>query len=122
MGTGGLDDALARMARREQLRRRAEGGGELARSPVEDLAETLRHLVARHESLSVAVIAQDAGVTWQVRAARTGGEVRISVARVDAVLNGGAHRPPEPPAGQTAARLADLLRHNPSLLDGPLDE
>jgi hypothetical protein len=97
---GGLDDALERMARREALRQRTAGPRSPRPQAIDDLVESLRSLVRQHDALSLAVTAEHAGVTWHVRVAAAG-EVEVTV--------------PADGNGQTAARLADLLRRNPAL-------
>ncbi|MFI5912518.1 hypothetical protein [Dactylosporangium sp. NPDC051541] len=135
------DDALARLARWDELRRRANGGRAGAPEPapaaarpveppaapppaarphlappspatqslpvIEDLIQTLRDLAQRHPSLSLAVMAEDAGVVWHVRATQTAAGVEVKLGAGDA------------PASSTATRLADLLREHPRLLDDP---
>lgn len=144
-----LDDSLARMAKWEELRRRADAAA--GRAPgdtapaapppaghaapltaVDDLIQTLRDLATRQPSLSVAVIAQEAGVTWRMHTVRADGRVQVVAARAEAHL-GLEHEshpaPPLPPApvrsaepappadSAIAARLADMLRTNPTMLE-----
>jgi hypothetical protein len=147
-----LDDSLARMAKWEELRRRAEaaaagatgvgpdrrpgGTGLAAVSPagravpasaVDDLIQTLQELALRQPSLSVAVIAAQDGVTWHLHTVRADGQVQV-VARTETRLGSEyeAHPAPAPvaapasgPAADSAiaARLAEVLRTNPTMLD-----
>ncbi|MET8911090.1 hypothetical protein [Micromonospora sp. NPDC004551] len=154
---GDLDETLARLARREEARRRrpplagepagqadeagwderdgrAEHGayrlrgGDL-RDPVEEVAEAVRRVVAEHPGLAVVVRVELGGQAYPVRVAWSGPEVTV----------GPAPAPAPPPAwpmsvktvpapGQDgmvtdpAARLAEMIRRDPSLLDdtGPL--
>jgi len=90
-----------------------------ALTPVEDLIDTVRRLAQRHGSLSIAVIAQDSGTTWQVHTSRVDGEVQVTAAPLSAVLEGGGTSTSAPPPGGSAAtRIADMLRSNPTMLDG----
>jgi len=74
---------------------------------VDDLIRTARELAERHPTLSLAVEAEDAGVVWRLRIARTpdGPQVILETDK------------PGPPAASAAARLAELLRENPGILD-----
>ncbi|WP_426507209.1 hypothetical protein ACPPVO_53775 [Dactylosporangium sp. McL0621] len=106
MGARPPDDALTRLARWDALRRRAAGGG-AAPPVIDDVIQTARDLAERHPSLSLSVVAEDAGVAWRLRVTRTDSGVEV-----EAVLDTDAG-PPE----STAARLADILRENPGILD-----
>jgi hypothetical protein len=90
-----------------------------ALTPVEDLVDTVRRLAQRHDSLSIAVIAQDAGTTWQIHTNRVNGEVQVTAAPLSAVLERGSTGASAPPAAESssATRLADMLRSNPTMLD-----
>ncbi|GAA3292862.1 MULTISPECIES: hypothetical protein [Dactylosporangium] len=115
------DDALARLARWDELRRRAAGGRAAADAPhreppqpqpdpapqpaLDDLVQTLRALARRHPSLSLAVVAEDAGAVWHMRTTQTDAGIEI--------------RPAAAGTPSTAARLADLLREHPRILDDP---
>lgn len=107
--SGGPEDAISRMARWDALRRRTEEMRAAARSPVDDLVEAIEAVVRRHPGLTVTVVAQRDHDSWQVRVGWAGPEVQTEAARVEEA----------PPPRHTAARLADLLRENPSLLDPP---
>lgn len=122
MGSRPPDDALARLARWDELRRRAAGGRDAAEpgpavdpsAVVDDVTRTIRNLTDRHPSLSLAVVAEDAGALWRLHITGTGGEVQV-------VLDTG--NAPDPPAGaaepaaSTAAQLAELLREHPEIVD-----
>ncbi|MER7458969.1 hypothetical protein [Micromonospora sp. NPDC126480] len=175
---GGLDETLARLARREEAMRRrgtdpaAEGDtvplpgtdaagrrdgepgrGEPARNagpawpdshdggparsagqhradppgrdPVEEVVEAVRRVVERYPELAVALRVEHGGRVFPLRVARSGGDVTVT-AEPSAVP------PPWPLSAHTvpawsdrdgldpdpAARLAELIRHDPSLLDG----
>ncbi|MFI6261158.1 hypothetical protein [Micromonospora sp. NPDC051006] len=137
----GLDETLARMARREDaLRRRAaeptgssgrEAGAHRLESdaavdddPVQEVAEALRRVVAGHPGLAVSVQVELGGRTYPLRVAWTGGEVTLgaepdapppawpmSVKTVPGWAPGQRDPAPDP-----AARLAELIRRDPSLL------
>jgi hypothetical protein len=58
---GGLDDALDKLARRDELRRRAEGGGIGTPPAVQDLVEAIAAVVGRNPALEVTVGVEGAG-------------------------------------------------------------
>jgi hypothetical protein len=58
---GGLDDALDKLARRDELRRRAEGGGIGTPPAVQDLVEAIVAVVGRNPALAVTVGVEGAG-------------------------------------------------------------
>ena len=58
---GGLDDALDKLARRDELRRRAEGGGIGTPPAVQDLVEAIAAVVGRNQALAVTVGVEGAG-------------------------------------------------------------
>jgi hypothetical protein len=143
---GRISDALARMAKWEELRHRSAGpsgtavgpaadaepdlgrgnGPSAAAAPtgraappsaLDDLIQAIRDVAIRNPALSVAVIAQDAGVTWRLHTVRADGGVQVVTARTDAQL--GVEHPAHPAVAAepaTAARLAEILRTNPTLL------
>ncbi|MFE9954814.1 hypothetical protein [Micromonospora sp. NPDC005299] len=99
------------------------------RDPVEEVAEAVRRVVAEHPGLAVVVRVELGGQAYPLRVAWSGPEVTV----------GGAPAPTPPPAwpmsvktvpapGQDgmvtdpAARLAEMIRRDPSLLEdtGPL--
>ncbi|TDC76793.1 hypothetical protein E1193_23315 [Micromonospora sp. KC606] len=159
----GLNETLARMARREEaLRRRAgdpgddpgrspspaasaaagrggrpagPGPGELTgdgrpgpdRDPVRDAVEAVRRVVDAHPGLSVTLRVEYEGRTFPLRVEWTGSGATV----------GPDHPAPPPPAwpvsgrrvpawapatdgltDDSAARLAEMIRHDPSLLTG----
>jgi hypothetical protein len=86
-------------------------------SPVDELTAAVRQVVERRQDLSVTLIVQDAQSMSSVRVAWWGGELRVTVTEVESDEVPDEPPPaPEPESGRTAARLAELLRHNPSLL------
>jgi hypothetical protein len=125
---GGLDDALARMARMEEMRRRAaepaanpgatQGFRHRAAEPpatpgavVEELVQAARGAVARDRELSITVTVAYRGRTSAVRVERLDGEVTVTV--VPAQPREVEAAPPEPPEPPSAAsQLAELLRQS----------
>jgi hypothetical protein len=107
--TGGLDGALERMRRWEALRRRLAGPGR-GDPVVEELIEVVGPVLHRYDGVTVtlAVEGTDEPVTLRLRWQ----EGQLSVTPVTPV--------PQPPAvettEQTAARLAELIRKDPSVL------
>lgn len=134
---GELDDALARMERREALqRRRAEEAAARAGSPVDEVAEAVQRIVARYPALAVTMWVADGPSISAMHVAWVDGTVTVRPAAEPALPTAG--RPPQswpmsvrtvpswaapadPPAPDAAARLADLIRRDPSLL-GPDDQ
>ncbi|WP_433127545.1 hypothetical protein ACQPWW_32060 [Micromonospora sp. CA-240977] len=163
---GDLDETLARLARREEARRRrtndrddsvpppgrpgpgpddvrdagsgrhdprhagADSAGDVAGwGPVEEVAEAVRQVVGGHPGLAVTVQVQHEGRTYPMRISWAGPDVTVGPVPPAA--------PVEPPpawplSGRTvpewapgpdgltpdpAARLAELIRRDPSLLD-----
>lgn len=166
---GGLDDALERLARRDQLRKRvapsghassngngSEGavaangatgaadpngitsaigisGGIGSAGAIGEVVEAVRRIVERHPALSVTVYGEEGEVSAEIRIARREGVVEATVVAAEGPLSATASVPvprpalPGPPAWPLstdgtpgpAARLAELIRQDPSLLAGP---
>ncbi|MEV6799529.1 hypothetical protein AB0M91_14445 [Micromonospora rifamycinica] len=159
---GGLDETLARLARREEARRRrsVEQGTEVddgtptlafeatgpapghpgsvavpagGSDPVEAVAEAVRRVVAGWPGLSVGLRVEYAGRTYPLRVeradttdGRTGVEVRAAPgppAAPPPAWPPASRTPPawtparEMPGVDPAARLAELIRRDPTLLD-----
>jgi hypothetical protein len=73
---GELDDALARLARREELqRRRAEAAAPDA--VLDEVADALRRVVAQHPGLAVTATVTDAGGSSTVRVAWSEGSAAV---------------------------------------------
>jgi hypothetical protein len=134
---GSLDDPLARMHRWEALRQKlAVRRGTRLEPVVEEVVEALTELV-RRRGVTVTVIVEDAQAQAGVRLA--GQDGRVAVGRIDpsepaeagpdAGDHAGNHGPDQagnhggtraggaPPSSDTAARLAELIRRDPWLLD-----
>lgn len=134
---GELDDALARMERREALQRRRAEEAAAARveSPVDDVTEAVARVVAEHPALAVTMWVANGPSISAMHVAWTDGMVTVRPAAEPALPTAGQPpqswpmsvrtvpgwaEPDEPPAPDAAARLADLIRRDPSLL-GPDD-
>jgi hypothetical protein len=143
---GDLDDALARLARRDQLHKRVSQGSDRTTSAAQEIVTAVRPVVERHPGLTASVRLSDGGQTVDVTVANNGGRVHVSVdgptepeqpPRPDRRTVGGnghpgtaalgvptAGGPPDwPPRseltpGSPASRLAELIRQDPSLLNG----
>lgn len=113
---GGLDDALARMARRDEMLRRARAANGYTPA-VTEVTEALRRVVEEHPDLVIAVRVQDgrsaAATQVEAEVAWRDGEVRVTVRPVtsDAYPRVLEEAPRDRP-GTAAARLADLLRND----------
>ena len=75
---GGLDDALDKLARRDELRRRAEGGGIGTPPAVQDLVEAIVAVVGRNPALAVTVGVEGAGDPVLLHFAVENGIVQVS--------------------------------------------
>ncbi|NJP31537.1 hypothetical protein [Micromonospora thermarum] len=93
--------------------------------PVEEVAEAVRRIVARHPDLAVALRVEHGGEPYPLRVAWSGGSVTVSA---EPTVTSPPAWPlsvrtePDPLSGpdgvrsDPAARLADLIRRDPSLL------
>jgi hypothetical protein len=115
------DDALTRLTRHDQLLRRATTPPPEA-APVEEVIEALRAIAARHPGLSITVTVDNAGTPTTARiTARTGTpEVIRLVATPEKPQP--SETPPPDQYSYSAARLADMLRKDPALLEAPKPE
>ncbi|GLY05147.1 hypothetical protein [Actinoplanes sp. NBRC 101535] len=75
---GGLDDALDKLARRDELRRRATGDGSSTPPAVTELVEAIAGVVARHPSLNVTVGVEGAGDPTLLHFAFADGVVQVN--------------------------------------------
>ena len=120
--SGGLDDALARMDRWEALRLRMAGPTADQEDPVvAEVVEAVGAVLRRHGPVIVTVTVEGVGhagktvrIGWQ--------DGRLTVEREAPAGTAPQHRDSET-TDQTAARLAELIRRDPSLLhrDGVSD-
>ncbi|WP_326555266.1 hypothetical protein [Micromonospora sp. NBC_01813] len=158
---GDLDDALARLARRDQLNKRVSQGNDRTASAAQEIAAAVRQVVERHPGLTASVRLVDGGQAVDFTVAHHGGRVQVTVDGPTATgqppatgrppngtrdvhghPGGGAPAstggfgesptsgvptaggPPDwPPRseftpGSPAARLAEMIRQDPSLLNG----
>lgn len=76
---GGLDDALARMARREELRRRVSDAQASPAAALEEVVQAARRAVIRDPELSVTVTVAYRGRTSALRVEYENGEVTVTV-------------------------------------------
>jgi hypothetical protein len=93
---GGLDDALEKLARRDELRRRAAGEATGTSPAVTELVEAIAGVVARHPELGVTVGAEGSGEPVLLHFFFAEGQVQVS-----------ADNPVQPEA--PAARHADVV-------------
>ncbi|OLB80825.1 MAG: hypothetical protein AUI14_05345 [Actinobacteria bacterium 13_2_20CM_2_71_6] len=114
---GGLDDALARMARWDALRQRlANAAAGRVEPAVNEVIEAIGAVLQRHGPLTVTVSVE--GVETVTTAQLVWRDGQLTVARSEPQAVPEAARPPAETSDQTAARLAELIRRDPSLLDG----
>jgi hypothetical protein len=104
---GGLDDALEKLARRDELRRRASGETAAASPAVTELVEAIAAVVARHPELGVTVGAEGAGDPLLLHFFFAEGQVQVS-----------ADTPVPPAEPVSPARHADFDID----LDDPVEE
>ena len=118
--SGGLDEALERMARWEALRRRREAAGPGRGDPVvEELIEAIAPILHRHGEVAVTLTVDGTPDPVPLRLSWQDGKLAVDPVPT---APGTAEPPVETPA-QTAARLAELIRQDPSMLrrDGVTD-
>jgi hypothetical protein len=95
---GGLDDALEKLARRDELRRRASGETTGTPPAVTELVEAVAAVVGRHPELGVSVGVEGAGEPLLLHFYVADGQVQVNAE------NAAALQPAEP----DAARPADV--------------
>ncbi|WIM96311.1 hypothetical protein ACTOB_008500 [Actinoplanes oblitus] len=94
---GGLDDALDKLARRDELRRRATGESPATPPAVTELVEAIAAVVAKHPSLAVTVGVEGVGDPVLLQFAFAGGTVQVRADRPS------ADRPPAAAPGRMHA-------------------
>jgi hypothetical protein len=111
---GGLDDALARMARMEELRRRASDPPTSPGAVVEELVQAARRAVGRDRELAITVTVAYRGRTSAVRVENQDGEVAVTVSPAEPEWPRAVEPPPAPPPPppSAASQLAELLRQS----------
>jgi hypothetical protein len=137
---GDPGDAMARMKRWEALRQRlADGTGQPVHI-VDEVVDAVSDVVRHHDAVTVTVTVDDGGNLSTVRIVQHGGQLVVTHLQpqpppsppvppappVEPRRNGDAPRAIRPEwrsrdaetLDQTAARLAELIRQDPSLLDG----
>jgi hypothetical protein len=134
-----LVDGLARLARRQEMSRRlgsATPGGVVPAQPpswpletpavvtagevaaVDEVAAAVGRVVERHPGASVVLTVQDRDGSWLVRVDWRDGSVHTSTAPVEPAVAAGTGTGTELPDDRpAAARLAELLRADPYMLD-----
>ena len=123
---GGLDDPLVRMHRWDALRQRLANSSAGRLEPVVDEAvDALVALVQRHPSLTFTVTVEgtearaSAQLGWQDgRLTLTRSDARSTANSTPAGNSVDGSAAPVETSEETAARLAELIRRDPSLLDG----
>ncbi|MEV0393145.1 hypothetical protein [Polymorphospora rubra] len=151
---GELDDALARLARRDELKRRlaaepppAPGPPVTTQpappTPVDEVTAAVRQVVSRYPDMAVTLSVHTGSSAALLRVQWTAGEVTVTVGPATTDVRSPAPAPAQPPVagagppawpagagqpwagpadsaatGRSAARLANLIRSDPSLLDG----
>jgi hypothetical protein len=112
---------LARLAKRDELRKRTEDAPGGHHPALEEVTDAVRRVVERHRDLSVTVYAQEGETAAEVRVAWANDEVQVTVLATD---EGPVQPTPTPwtateaSANGAAARLAAMIRQDPSLLAG----
>ncbi|HEX2774091.1 MAG TPA: hypothetical protein VHN18_16905, partial [Micromonosporaceae bacterium] len=109
------DDALARLARREELQRRRAGGSTAPDVVLDEVAEALRSVVTQHPGLAVTATVTDAGGSSTVRVAWSDGSATVvpSAEPGDDALSGTGILD-EPVAGRTPYAWPMTVRTVPS--------
>lgn len=101
-----LDEALARLARRDRLHKRhANGGHERSGNAVHEVTETVRQLVERYPGLTVVARLEDGDTCTEIKAAREEDRVEVTTREI---LSGAVLPPPprddspteSPPSGE----------------------
>ncbi|MBB4696316.1 hypothetical protein [Paractinoplanes abujensis] len=115
---GGLDDALEKLARRDELRRRASGEAPSATPPaVNELVEAIAAVVARHPELGVSVGVEGAGDPLLLHFYLADGQVQVNAENA-AVLtpdeSGPRHADFDLDADDTAERPYSAAPYSPA--------
>jgi hypothetical protein len=113
---GELDDALARLERwdevRRQLRQEAAGDGD---ELLDDVVRAVTAVLARRSAGTVTIAVPGPHGTISAELTVRAGAVHTTI---PAGPPPGPAADPAPRTSRSAARLAELIRQNPALLDG----
>lgn len=121
MVRGELDDALARLARREELQRRRSGDAHTADVVLDEVADALRQVVAQHPGVAVTATVHLGATDSTVRVAWSDGSTTVT-ATGDAAGGGpGGGMYDEPVAGRTPYAWPLTVRTVPPSAGGPSD-
>jgi hypothetical protein len=115
MVRGELDDALARLARREELQRRRSGEAHAPEVVLDEVADALRQVVAQHPGVAVTATVHLGTTTSTVRVAWSDGSTTVGPA--DGAADGGGLD--EPVAGRTPYAWPLTVRTMPPSLGEP---
>jgi hypothetical protein len=115
---GGLDDPLVRMHRWDALRQRLANSAAGRMGPVVDeVVEAIATVLHRHGPLTVSVTVEGAEAQVTAQLSWRDGQLVVTRSEPHAVPGAAALRAGET-SEETAARLAELIRRDPSLLEG----
>jgi hypothetical protein len=131
-------DAMARMKRWDAVRQRLANATHSSDEVVDEVIKAVSEVVQRHDSLTVTVTVDDSHSLATARVVRLNGEVQVTRLEPRPAAPEPAHEPAAAPVrdvgrvpwpvreaetlDQTAARLAELIRQDPSLLDNSRDD
>jgi hypothetical protein len=116
---GGLDDPLVRMHRWDALRQRLANSTAGRLEPVVDeVVEAIAAILQRHGPLTVTVTVEGAETRASAQLGWHDGRLTVARSEPHSTANEPGSAPPAETSEETAARLADLIRRDPSLLDG----
>jgi hypothetical protein len=106
---GELDDALARLERWDEVRRQLHHGATGAETLLDEVVRAVTPVLGRRGAGTVTLTVTDAG-----------GSSTVELTARDGTVHSGAPAESAAPAkpSRSAARLAEMIRQNPSLLDG----
>jgi len=115
---GGLDDPLVRMHRWDALRQRLanSAAGRLG-SVVDEVVEAIATVLHRHGEVAVSVTVEGGEAQITAQLSWQDGQLVVVRSEPQAVPGAAPPRAAET-SDETAARLAELIRRDPSLLDG----
>jgi hypothetical protein len=118
----GLDDALDRLARRDQLRRRAAGESAGTPPAVTELVEAIAAVVGRNPTLAVTVGVQGAGDPTLLHFAVEDGIVQVSADNPVAQHNGDQHNGDQHNGDQHSSDQRSGDQRHDDVIDVDLEE